>query len=138
MTGADLARAAESLAGSPFRLHGRDPATGLDCIGLLVAAMGRLGRVTDFPSGYTLRTHAFAGLALLAERHGFEPAGRTLEPGDVFFVRSGPGQMHLMITGCRPDRLVEAHAGLRRVVIRPAPVSEPIIERWRLCPRHSG
>ncbi len=36
---ADLAAAALNLIGTPFRLHGRDPATGLDCVGLVAEAM---------------------------------------------------------------------------------------------------
>ena len=33
MSAQALAEAAAALVGSRFRLHGRDPATGLDCIG---------------------------------------------------------------------------------------------------------
>ena len=38
-----LARAAAGCLGVRFRLHGRDPATGLDCLGLLGAALVATG-----------------------------------------------------------------------------------------------
>ncbi len=39
-----FAEAAESLVGIRFRLFGRDPAYGLDCVGLVAAALARSGR----------------------------------------------------------------------------------------------
>ena len=58
---AKLAAAALTLVGSPWRLHGRNPATGLDCIGLLGAALGGLlvrrvggGREVRLPSASSL------------------------------------------------------------------------------------
>lgn len=39
MTGEDVARAAVALVGTPFRRQGRHPSTGLDCQGLVVAAV---------------------------------------------------------------------------------------------------
>ena len=38
-----LAIAAGELVGSPFRLQGRDPAHGLDCIGLVLVSLARIG-----------------------------------------------------------------------------------------------
>jgi len=60
MTARRLARAAESLVGTPFRLHGRDPRAGLDCIGLFAAAMQRTGTPVTVPTGYTLRVSDLA------------------------------------------------------------------------------
>ena len=62
MTGEDLARAALGLKGAPFRLHGRDPATGLDCIGLFAVAMARAGRPVALPNGYALRVQGVTTL----------------------------------------------------------------------------
>jgi cell wall-associated NlpC family hydrolase len=132
-TGEALARAAESLVGSRFRLHGRDPATGLDCIGVLAAALAAIDRAVDFPSGYNLRTSDFPALAQLAARHGFAPAHGDLKAGDVLFVRSGPGQLHLMIAAQRPGWFIEAHAGLKRVTLRPGPLVTTIVQRWRIA-----
>ena len=38
-SGAAIAAAARALVGVPFRLQGRDPALGLDCVGLVGAAL---------------------------------------------------------------------------------------------------
>ena len=52
MSGEALAEAAVAFAGTRFRLHGRDPETGLDCIGLLAAALTRIGRVSETAFGW--------------------------------------------------------------------------------------
>ena len=44
MTAESLALAAEALEGAPFRLHGRDPVTGLDCIGVLAQSLEAFGQ----------------------------------------------------------------------------------------------
>jgi cell wall-associated NlpC family hydrolase len=44
-----LATAAETLVGSRFRLHGRDPETGLDCVGVVAAAMAAIGQSPPSP-----------------------------------------------------------------------------------------
>jgi len=133
MTGVALAQAAETLCGCPFRLHGRDRTTGLDCIGVLAVALQMIGREVRFPSGYLLRTERYAGLPDLAAVHGFVAATGTIEPGDVLFVRPGPAQMHLLVAGSLSGCFVEAHAGLGRVVSRPGPIALPILQSWRLA-----
>lgn len=127
-----LAKAAESLIGCRFRLHGRDPETGLDCIGVLSAALTMLGRDAKFPTGYRLRTERYADLAAVAARHGFVPADERIRPGDVLFTRPGPAQLHLLIAATRTMHFVEAHAGLGRVVMSPGPLADPILQKWRL------
>ena len=133
MTGAELARAAEALVGAPFRLHGRDPASGLDCVGVLAAALKGCGRSAVLPNGYALRNRVLPDLAGFVAESGFVPVAGDAAPGDVQLVQAGPGQFHLLIAlgeGC----FVHAHAGLRRVVCsKPAP-DWPIIAHWRLAP----
>lgn len=131
--GEALARAAESLAGTRFRLHGRDPATGLDCIGLLAAALAAINRRTALPTGYTLRTRALPDLAALAAGCGFAAAEGALLPGDVAMVRIPPGQFHLIIAG-QAGRIVHAHAGIGRITLFPGPPGWPCIGHWRLAP----
>ena len=70
MTGADLARAAEALIGAPFRLHGRNAATGLDCIGVVTAAFVACGRETGSLPAYGLRNRSIAEWPQQAERAG--------------------------------------------------------------------
>lgn len=133
MDGPSLAAAAERLVGCRFRLHGRDPETGLDCIGLLAASLRAIGCKADFPTGYRLRTSAWPGLADMAADHGFAIATGTAAPGDVLFLRPGPGQLHLAITAPAPGWLVEAHAGLGKVALRPGPLGDIIVQRWRIA-----
>ena len=132
MSGAELAAAAETLVGCRFRLHGRDPATGLDCIGVFAATLALTGRSAAIPSGYRLRTAHFEPLATLADQLGFAPASGPAQAGDVMFTRPGPGQLHLIIAGSDSDRFIEANAGLGRVVSTVGPVSDPILYHWRL------
>ena len=131
MSGLALAGAAEGLIGTPFRLHGRDPATGLDCIGLLVAALTLTGRAIDLPNGYNLRARSIANLLPDPVACGFAVASGPLQPGDVAMLRSGPVQFHLVIAAGGAG-YIEAHAGLRRVVHSAGPVPGPLLHHWRL------
>lgn len=131
MSGEALAAAAEALVGARFRLHGRDPRTGLDCIGVLAAALDRIGRSADLPTTYALRSRRLPELDTLAATCGLARTGAALEPGDVLMLRVGPCQHHLVIAA-RHEGFVHAHAGLRRVVVMPGPLGWPAIHRWRL------
>ena len=131
MTGADLARAAEALVASPFRLHGRDPATGLDCVGVAGAAFAACGQPVAEPEGYGLRNRSVDGWLDFAGPAGLVECD-SAEPGDILLVRSGPAQHHLLIA-LDGERFVHAHAGLRRVVIQPGPLPWSVERRWRLA-----
>jgi len=132
MTGEELAQAAKGLIGSPFRLHGRDPATGLDCIGLLQAAMAAAGRPLVLPNGYTLRQRQPPDLAGIARICGFSRiVPRETEAGDVIMLRPSACQVHLAIaTG--GHAFVHAHAGLGKVALSPLLPPWPVISHWRL------
>lgn len=115
---------ARGLIGVRFRAQGRDPAGGLDCIGLVAAAVG----IADPPGGYALRGGSVEVLAEGLRAAGFRPA-RAMQAGDVVAMRTGPEQLHLGIwTG---GGLVHADAGLRRIVERPGEVPWPVIGIWR-------
>ncbi|MFM5906091.1 MAG: hypothetical protein ACKOPO_00640 [Novosphingobium sp.] len=132
MTGEDLARAAEALVGVPFRLHGRDPASGLDCIGLLECALRSVGFEVRFPNRYSLRTSTWGGLETIAGTIGFSAASGPVLAGDICLLRPCATQMHFAIAGLKPGTQVEAHAGLRRVVIAPLANPDLQIRRWRM------
>lgn len=134
MDGPALARAAVRHVGCRFRLHGRDPATGLDCVGLVAAALAAAGRPVQIPRGYPLRPGSVPELERLAARHGFAPAPGAPQPGDVWVTRPGPGQVHLAIVDPSGTGLVEAHAGLGRVVISPLRTATMGVQGWRLIP----
>jgi cell wall-associated NlpC family hydrolase len=129
--GAALAAAAERLLGTPFRLHGRDPARGLDCVGLVAAALEAIGRPIEAPAGYSLRRLTIEPLMRSAARCGLVEVTGAMRPGDVLLARPGPAQYHLAIAASGGS-FVHAHAGLGRVARTPAPLHWPIDRQWRL------
>lgn len=130
-----FAQAAESLVGIRFRLFGRDTAYGLDCVGLVAAALARSGRSVSVPTGYGLRNADIADFLPFAMRAGLEPCIGDPMRGDVLLLRPGPAQHHLAIATA-PHMIVHAHAGLRRIVAQPLPTDPasgmPILRAWRL------
>lgn len=98
---------------------------------MLVASLAAIGCPAPLPMGYALRTAALPDLAVLAQACGFGEAKGPVLPGEVQFLRVGPCQHHLAIA-VRRGRFVHAHAGLRRVVIVPGPLSSPVTHRWHL------
>jgi len=118
MNGETLARAAIALVGVRYSFRGRDPATGLDCIGVLACALERCGIEAALPSQYSLRAARFPDAELIAGSCGLTVACGAMAEGDIMLVRPGVGQRHLMIAVDR-TRAVHAHAGLGRVVIGP-------------------
>lgn len=133
MTGADLALAAQGLVGTRFRLHGRDPLNGVDCIGLLGAAMARCGQPIALPTGYTLRLGDLAPWLPDPARLGFTHVDGPIMPGDVVLLLLGAGQFHLAIAAA-PHGWIHAHAGLRRVVFTPLLPAGRIAHHWRRAP----
>ena len=131
MSGEALAAAAEALVGAPFRLHGRDPASGLDCIGVLAAALAATGRRAALPNGYALRARFLPELGAIAAACGLAETTGPVRPGDVVFLRMGPCQFHLAIAGQR-GRFVHAHAGVKRVILSDGPLPWPVAGQWRL------
>jgi lipoprotein Spr len=109
--------------GARFRLHGRDPADGLDCVGLAA-----WGFEMEAPRGYALRTGDAGHVARLIAAAGLVPAADE-RAGDLLLMASGPGQLHLGIA--TELGFIHADAGLRRVVERPGVPPWPVVGRWR-------
>ncbi|MEE4154455.1 MAG: NlpC/P60 family protein [Erythrobacter sp.] len=128
--GPELAIAAATLVGTRFRLHGRDPATGLDCVGLVSVSLTLIGKRPLSISGYALRNGDVAHWFAEAERVGLHPAEGKIESGDVLLVSPSSLQHHLMISE-NPAQMIHAHAALRRVVREPMPQVAPLAH-WRL------
>jgi cell wall-associated NlpC family hydrolase len=126
-----FARAAEGFVGAPFRFRGRDPATGLDCVGLVAVALKAVGSRVPAMESYAMRQRDFASLLGCAGEAGFEPVSGAAQPGDLLLVRPGPAQVHLAVVGAS-GALVHAHAGLGRVVLTPPPCPWPVERHWRL------
>jgi hypothetical protein len=120
----EVEAAARRLVGCRFRLHGRDPATGLDCVGVVACATG-----LEAVSGYALRTANADRVIRLIEAAGLRRSA-SAAAGDVLLMRVGACQLHLAIrTG---TGIVHADASLRRVVERPGVPEWEIIGSWRL------
>ena len=127
-----FARAADALVGSPFCLYGRDPASGLDCIGVVLVALRVVGvHIVEQP--YRLRNADIGEWLALATSVGLSLADEPGHAGDILLVAPGPAQHHLLVVGETGD-LIHAHAGLRRVVRMPGPSHWPVTRRWRLPP----
>ena len=128
--GWQLAQAAEDFIGVPFRPGGRDPATGLDCLGLVLAALDRAGFAAPAISSGPWRRLSHSDTLALLPLHGFRPVQGQTTAGDLLIARTGPGQHHVLVHG-RGAYAIHAHAGLRRVVRTTEPIGTPIA-RWRL------
>ena len=137
MTAESLALAAEALEGAPFRLHGRDPVTGLDCIGVLAQSLEAIGRPSDLPAAYSVRARTIPKLAEIVSQSGFILAKGLPVPGDVLLARIGPMQLHLLIAAT-DGRFVHAHAGLGKVVTGPLPEAWQVAGHWRLAEPSKG
>ncbi len=125
--------AARRAIGVRFRLHGRDPAYGLDCVGLAALAIRAGGGQAIIPTGYALRSGDSDAAAAMIEAAGLIRADHG-QPGDLLLCRAGPGQLHLVIDSAAPGGgFIHADAQLRRVVERPGPPPWPVIGRWRLA-----
>jgi murein DD-endopeptidase / murein LD-carboxypeptidase len=109
------------LLGVPFRLHGRDPVYGLDCVGLVSLVTG-----VPAPTGYRLRTTRTDWCASLLDQH----FSVTMRPdvGDVALVQAGPANLHLGVW--MGESLIHADARIGRVVETPMPLPWPILGIW--------
>ncbi len=116
---------ARALLGVPFRLHGRDPETGLDCVGLVARACHRDEGV---PTGYALRGGNADGYGRIIDALRLTRRRGDPRTGDILLMAAGPEQFHLGFwTG---SSLIHADAMLRRVVETPGAVPWPIIGIW--------
>ncbi|MCC2977399.1 peptidoglycan endopeptidase [Sphingomonas sp. PL-96] len=131
MTRASIVAAARAAVGSRFRLHGRNPALGLDCVGLVAVALG--GR--NVPADYALRSGDTMRAEAALREAGLRPVNLA-DAGDVLLLRAGPGQLHLAIRS--ETGIIHADAVLRRVVERPGAVPFALVSAWRFPGREEG
>lgn len=132
-----VARAALALVGCPFRLHGRDPRTGLDCADLVCAALEAAGLRPVAPFGYALRNLSIDHWLPLAHRSGLMAAVGPICAGDIMLVALPHCQHHLVVAA-DGETVVHAHAGLRRVLHQPLDPEWLIRARWRAAPAEEG
>ncbi|MBS7668214.1 hypothetical protein [Croceicoccus gelatinilyticus] len=125
------AAAALQLVGCPFRLRGRDPSTGLDCVGLVGEVIERVGGTACLPLGYGLRNTDISALMKSAAASGLRSGAGPTEPGDIALFDLGFGQFHLAVA-VGSARFIHAHAGLRKVVCGPVDPRWQRIANWRI------
>jgi lipoprotein Spr len=123
-----IVAAARALAGTPFRLHGRSPATGVDCVGLALLSARAAGLNVEQPPPYRLHAGPTPPVEIWMHAAGFV-AARLACAGDIVLVRISALQPHLVIDA--GDGVIHAHAGLGRVVIMPMPAEWRELSRWR-------
>jgi cell wall-associated NlpC family hydrolase len=133
-SGLDLAHAAEGLVGTRFRLHGRHREHGLDCLGVITAALREIGLPGDFPTDYAWRNSNPKRAMELAGRWNFVAVQGAFRPGDVVLLRMGAAALHFAIA-VTDGAFVHAHAGQRQVLLSPAMPAGRIVEHWRLDPK---
>jgi murein DD-endopeptidase / murein LD-carboxypeptidase len=123
-TAGEIVAAARGCIGARFRPHGRDPAFGLDCVGVAGIAFDR--RV---PGDYALRGGATEAIGRSMEATGLVAIAVTeARAGDLVLMDGGPGQLHI---GIMTDRgFVHADARLRRVIETPGRPAR-MIGVWR-------
>ncbi len=125
-----IVKRASSQIDVPYRLHGRLPCVALDCVGLAgFAALGK--KAADLPTDYALRGDFAERIVAYLRRARFrqQDAGAAIIPGDILLCQTAPRQVHLMVAV--PGGFVHGHAGLRRIVMMPAPCPWPILSVWR-------
>ncbi len=117
---------ARSLVGTRFRAQGRDPALGVDCLGLAIAAYGtnRAAIRSDYRLGGDHKRELMVGLAA-----GFRRVARTrVRSGDLLLMRIAERQYHLAVrteTGF-------VHADVRRGVVEtPGVPPWPVVAVYR-------
>ncbi len=132
-TAAAIATVARVCVGARFRFQGRDPAIGLDCVGLADFVYRTVGAEPVLPAGYALRGGDVRDAEAWLSASGFvsigEPAARA---GDLLVLRPGARQLHLAVhsgTG-----FIHADLGLRRVVETPGRPIWPLLAIWRWRP----
>lgn len=128
--------AALELVGVRFRPQGRDPALGLDCVGVVAVALERAGARVMLPRAYALASGCVPpGAVPCAVQGGVRPCDGSMA-GDVLLCRISAAQLHLVVRG--HDGIVHADAQARRVVARPGAVPWPVEAAWRLTGRSRG
>lgn len=114
---------ARACIGARFRPYGRDPAWGLDCVGLVAVALGR-----PAPRDYALRGGDAGGHDAAVRAAGLHPV-EDRRPGDLLLIECGSRQWHLAIGTAQG--FVHADAGIGRVVETPGDPGPRIVAAYR-------
>jgi hypothetical protein len=116
---------ARKLIGTRFRLHGRDPASGLDCVGLIVCACPAIAHP---PDGYALRGGSADEFAAMFVANAMKRREGAPCAGDIVLLQPSAAQFHLGVWS--GDSLIHADGVLRRVVETPGALVWPVASGW--------
>ena len=123
---------ARGLVGTTWRHQGRQTATGLDCVGLIVRVYTDLGLSVHDHTGYGRRGSdpAFLGHFLTAGCTEKPMADRQI--GDLIIFNQRITTCHVAFLSVRRgiEYIIHSHASRRQVV------EEPFSEEWRKIARH--
>lgn len=123
--------AARELLGVPFLHQGRDPAIGLDCVGVAIAAARACGvQVIDragygrTPIGDEVRRGSSGGLlGAIDEQPGLRRVRRAPAAGDVLVLRFARSPQHVAI--CAGETMIHGWESVGRCV------EHPLDATWR-------
>jgi cell wall-associated NlpC family hydrolase len=121
--------AVRACVGTRFRVQGRVPGLGLDCVGVVLVAAAAAGMMVAPPLAYALAADNREYLDHALAEAGCQPVAAALA-GDILVFAPAPLRRHLGVMTAAG--MVHAHAGLGRVVEGPIDLTWPIVGRWRL------
>lgn len=124
MTAISVVASARALVGCRYRPQGRDPLTGLDCVGVVFSVFGLSADAA--PRNYKARSFRFREAVDLIAAHFLKVAEDG--PGDLLLMAPSRDQLHLAVATDRG--FVHADAGLRKVVETPGQPSWPVVGRY--------
>ena len=125
-----IVAAARACVGTRFRAQGRCADTGLDCVGLVLVAVGVDPAVVP---AYALGGDHADLLDAVLVKAGCHRVVTAL-PGDILVLAPVPRLRHLAIV--TNDGVIQAHAGLGRVVEGPPDPDWPCLAAWRAAGAH--
>jgi len=116
MSRSDLVLAAYTFLGTPFHHQGRLPGVGLDCAGVVVCALKRIGYPVADIAGYG-RIPSQGIFTSAITSHCDQIQQDEIEPGDLmmFAFRSEP-QHVAIVSATHPVMLIHAYQDVGRVV----------------------
>lgn len=131
---ARILSAARACVGARFRFQGRDPAIGLDCVGLADFTYRSVGAEPMLPTGYALRGGDLRDSEARLSTSGFVKIDKDAAcAGDLLVLRPGARQIHLAVHS--GGGFIHADLGLRRVVETPGYPPWRLLGFWRWLPK---
>src|SRR3546814_11724029 len=119
------------MVGVRFRPQGKDPVTGLDCVGLVWAAYAAAGRRLVRPANYPLRGWGLERIEGALAVADFVRADDAMRVGDVALIGHPAGQYHLGMIG--HATFIHAHPGRPPVVAPHLDTPVSAAARWRVA-----